>query len=59
MRMLEYKNQYWKDNPEHFLELLALVQKFSHNGTYVRMLKANGKKLHLNNESLWDYMKVI
>ena len=38
MNLLEYKNPYWKNNPQFFLQLVQLVKDFPNNGGYVHIL---------------------
>ena len=59
MLLLEYQNPYWKDNPEFFLELLALVQEHPRNGSYVHRLNASRKTRHNNRKTAHSYCDLL
>lgn len=58
MLLIDYQNPYWKDNPRYFLELAELVKKYPRNGSYVRRLKANGKKREPCNVPKYKHLRI-
>ena len=58
MLLIGYQNPYWKDNPRYFLELAELVKKYPRNGSYVRRLKANGKKHEPCNVPKYKHLRI-
>ena len=56
MLYLEYKNIYWQKNHIFFLELLQLLKDFP--STYLRRLKANGRKRDLNDIPKYKHLRI-